>query len=271
MIDPGWKPDFPKVLHFIDIKNCCAKPWKLLTAIPDYDAAKNHEDRDAALRVVKHILSTSENIVQLASVQKKYPGSLIVPVRAVEAGGKNKLPAVFAEYIAKKLKLDLDRSIVQSNKVFHTGSHEYRRFAFRAQFQGPVERGRRYILVDDVFTSGGTFGELRRHIELNGGTVALAASLALGGHGDSIAPAPDETKIMLDKHGEKNICSFLKEIDVYGGNYKCLTCPETFFLRRAASLNDTRDRILAARREGNPRMGENRSCGRETPHRSFSR
>jgi hypothetical protein len=51
---------------------------------------------------------------------------------------------------------------------------------------------------------------------------------------------------------------FLKEIDLYGGNYKALTNPEAYFLGNAPSLDEARDRILKARQEGRPSLGPKR-------------
>ena len=57
----------------------------------------------------------------------------------------------------------------------------------------------------------------------------------------------------------KTLSLFLQEFNLYGGNYKALTNPEAFALRRAPSLDEARDRILAARRQGNTRMGAENS------------
>jgi len=52
------------------------------------------------------------------------------------------------------------------------------------------------------------------------------------------------------EYGPDTLSLFLQEINLYGGNYKALTNPEAFALRRAPSLDEARDRILAARRQG---------------------
>ena len=251
----AWPSDFPSVMHFVDHKNVCAKPWRLLENHPDYDAAKNHEDMDAALRLVQDILNIPENEKQLLTLNKKYPNAIVVPIRAIEAGGKNRIPVMFAEYISKFGNWDIDKSIIQTNKVHRTGSDEWHRFAFRPTFDGEVKEKSSYILVDDVFSFGGSFNELRLFIEKNGGKVLQTAAMALGGHGDKIAPEPEIMKSLIDKHGQNNLESFLKEIDLYEGNYKSLTNPEAFALRRAPSLDFARDKIIAARCHRMSQMG----------------
>ena len=251
----SWSIDFPSVIHFVDHKNESAKPWKLLETHPDYEAAKNQEDYSAALRLVHDILKTPENQKQLKEISEKYKGAIIVPIRAVESNGENYIPEIFARYISNCTGLDVDDSILQINKVNRTGKDEWYRFAFRPKFDGNVKEGEKYILVDDIFSNGGSLNELRLFIERNGGKVIQTAVLALGGHGDKIAPEPDILKTLLDKHGINNVSLFLKENNIYGGNYKALTNPEAFALRRARSIDEAREKVAAAKNVELRQMG----------------
>jgi hypothetical protein len=253
--DGGWDEDFPPVMHFVDLENACARPWKFLEAHPDYDAAKNHEDRAAALRLVHDFLRTPENQKQLRFISQKYPNAILVSVHAMEEGGKNRIPQMLADYMGSRTGLEVDDSIIQTNRVHRTGSDEWHRFAFRPSFDGPVRPACKYILVDDVFTHGGSFNELRLHIERNGGKVVQTAAVSLGGHGDKIAPELELMKSLIDKFGADKLNFFLKEIGLYDGNYKSLTNPETFALRRAPSLDEARNRILAARQTRSSSVG----------------
>jgi hypothetical protein len=65
----GWPPDFPKVMRFVDLDDCSAKPWYILKEHPDYDAAKNHEDRFAAARLVHSFLKQPVNQKQMMSLK----------------------------------------------------------------------------------------------------------------------------------------------------------------------------------------------------------
>jgi hypothetical protein len=248
--DGSWKPNFPPVMHFVDLDNCCAKPWKLLEEHPDYDAAKNHEDRIAALSLVHSFLYTPENHAQITKLKQHYPNAIIVPVRAIEAGGKNKLPVALAEYIGEFTGLEINDNIVQTNRVHRTGKDEWHRFAFRPSFNGEVLSGQSYIIVDDVFSMGGSFNELRLFIESNGGNVVQMIALATGRSGNEISPRPETLKNLIDKYGPETLSLFLQEVNLYDGNIKALTEPEARALRRASSLDEARDRILAARRQG---------------------
>jgi ketosteroid isomerase-like protein len=250
-----WDIDFPPVMRFIDLQNTSAKPWKILDAHPDYDAAKNHEDRAAAVRLIHDFLKLEQNQEQLKILRQKYPDAIVVPVHAIEAGGKNRIPEMLADYIGNRIGFDVNDNIVQTSNVQRTGTDTWYRLAFRPSFDGIVMADRKYILVDDVFSNGGSFNELRLFIERKGGKVVQTAAMSLGGHGDKIAPEPEVLKALLDKYSPNSLSSFLREINLYEGNYKALTNPEAFALRRAPSLDEARDRILAARQAGGALMG----------------
>jgi hypothetical protein len=262
-------------MHFIDVNNCDAMPWRALMYDPDYGAAKNHEDSTAALRLVRRILDRPENAAQMRSLKNKFPGAILVPIHAEEAGGRNRLPAALAAYLAKRTGLEVDTAIVQSTRAFHTGSSVWYRFASRPEFSGKVQAGRSCILLDDVCAMGGSLNELRLHIERNGGRVVQAACLALGGYGDELALRPDTLKKLLDKYTEKKLSSFLTEVHLYDGNFNCLTEPEARALGAALSLDAARDRILEAGQAGlhqtHGGYPQGRDALRPAPPRSFRR
>jgi hypothetical protein len=261
----GWPPDFPRVMHFTDHDCSWANPWRFLVSHPDYAAAKNREDRAAALRLVRNFLETPENRALLGSLKTNFQDAVVVPVHAAEAGGKNRIPEMLAEYMAARTGLEADTGIVQTNRTGRTGSGPWHRLAFRPRFEGPVKAGRKYVLADDVFTNGGSFGELRRHIERNGGRVVQAAAISCGGFGENLAPRPETLKRLVDKFGGLPLYSFLKENSLYGGNVKALAEPEAATLGRAASLDEAGNRIAEARQAAGPRICVKTARGPETP------
>ena len=251
----GWDPSFPIVMHFVGSDSVGAKSWKILESHPDYDAAKNHEDLEAAKRLVTHFLDTPENSAKLETLKQKFPSSIIVSIHAVEAKGKNYIPQILADYIGKLTGLEVDDNIIQTNRVHRTGTDEWHRFAFRPTFGGDVKAGHSYILVDDVFSLGGSFNELRRFIEFHRGKVVQAIAMATGRSGPEIALNPNTLKNLIDRYGKDKLHSFLKEIDLYAGDCQALTEPEARALRRAPSLDEARNRILAARQAVLPSVG----------------
>jgi hypothetical protein len=255
----GWGDEFPSVMHFVDTENKSDKPWKLLSNMPGYGDAKDNENFGTAAKLVENLMETDENQRQLRNLKKTYADAVLVAVHAEEANGKNKLPIALAAYIHTKTGIAIDDSIIQVNKPQRTGNGALHRLAFRPEFDGDVLQGKKYILVDAVFSNGGTLGELRRYIESKGGVVVQAAALAVGNYGDIIAPRPETLKTLLDKHGQENVESFLKEIKLYDGHYEHLTEPEASYLaNRVHSLDAARNKIFKARQEGLHRESEER-------------
>ena len=256
----SWESNFPQVISFVKSADNISS-FVFLKAHPDYHAAKYCEDRDAALRLVYHFLETSENQNKLKLLSHDYLHSIIVPIHAIEAGGKNRIPEILAEYIGKCTDLEVNYNIIQTNKVFRSGADEWYRFAFRPTFSGEVKKNHNYILVDDIFSLGGSLNELRLFIESKGGSVVQAITMATGKSGNEIALNPKTLKSLIDKYGDNTLSSFLKGVNLYEGNYNALTEPEARALRRAPSLDQARNRIFAARQERGTRMGEESTFG----------
>lgn len=130
-----------------------------------------------------------EKVKQLA---RQFPGAIVVPVHADEASGHNKLPMAYATMLADGTGLKFDDGIVQSVRAHHTGAKALGRFMVRAQFDGEVGRGAKYILVDDHITQGGTISELLHFIENKGGKVVAVTTLTAS-KGSTILPIREAT------------------------------------------------------------------------------
>ncbi|MCL1981117.1 MAG: hypothetical protein FWG62_08605, partial [Proteobacteria bacterium] len=231
---PGrpWPENFPKVTQLTSVAK--------MKSHPDYEAAKSG-DREAAARLVLDMMSGKGQREKLRALAEKYPDAILVAVHAEERSGRNSIPSVLSEYIGKATGLDVGAEIVQSGKVGRTGAGAWYRMSHRPRFDGPVEKGRQYILVDDVVTGGGTFSELRRYIEANGGEVVDMVSAGAARFGTNIALTPQTRLALEDKFGVESLQQFLKEADLYGGNHHALTESEARTLLAAGSLDAARD------------------------------
>jgi hypothetical protein len=248
----AWPENFPETTCLVpygELRHSADPEIKAL-----YDRAKNHEDRKAAEELVIR-LASDEGIDKIKDIAARHPQAIIIPVHAVEGKGKNAIPAVFAAFIGEIGNLEDDRSIVQSSIVSNTGQNSWHRLAFRAEFEGDVKAGRDYILVDDVVSTGGTLSELRNFIEKNGGRVVDTIAMTNGARSmnAALAVTPGHILELERKYGVDLLQQFLKEENLYGGNHKALTDAEARTLLGAASLDEARDRITAARQEGNHR------------------
>ena len=62
------------------------------------------------------------------------------------------------------------------------------RLILRPEFEGPVQVGANYVLVDDVVNFGTTLAELAHYIQLNGGFVSGIAVMVNAGRNKSFSP-----------------------------------------------------------------------------------
>ena len=156
-----------------------------------YLAAKHEFNMKYAYEIIDRCVK-SEVITSLAQVVLKLNrrSMLIFPHQAFDDedgidGNKplgalptNALPFAYAEYLSTRLGCDVNRTIIQCARVGRSKLTTWMRFLCQPSFEGEVEAGRPYIILDDVITTGGTFAALRAYIVRNGGTVAATTTLA---------------------------------------------------------------------------------------------
>ncbi len=224
-----------------------------LKAHVSYHAAKSG-DAGAAFDLIDDFARRYEALGPL--IPRYPPASIVVAPHAVEAGGDNAIPEVFASMMTAACDARRDREIVQRNKVFHTGADPMQRLISRPQFTGAVERGEAYILVDDVTTMGGTLADLADYLRAHGATVAGAVVLASASRTGRLVPAKADIRILRTRFGDAIR-------DILGIETEALTADEARYLvgfrdadelrNRAAKAKEERDRRLRARGHAGPR------------------
>jgi hypothetical protein len=85
--------------------------------------------------LVNHFLSAQGDAVFVGLIPG---GRTLVAVHAFEGPVVNAIPAAMADWLAGRFNADLDRSIVQINRVGHTGADGWHRLANQALFDGFV-------------------------------------------------------------------------------------------------------------------------------------
>ncbi|NUS37792.1 MAG: PLxRFG domain-containing protein, partial [Lysobacter sp.] len=208
---------------------------------PDYEAAKGG-DRAAAARLVGDRL-TPEAVQRVRDmIGDRKP--ILVAVHAEEASGRNQIPLAYASALGQALGLPVDREIVQSVRAHHTAAGAFHRIAFQAVFDGPVERGADYLVIDDALTMGGTLANLRGHIEANGGHVVGATVLTGHPNGATMALQPATAQRLRETFGN-DLDRYLE--NEFGFDSSRLTEGEAGHILAARSLDAIRDRISQAR------------------------
>lgn len=209
---------------------------------PDYKAAKAG-NAEAAVRLVQRLAGP-----MVAEARARFgDGAIYVAPHAEESTGNNAIPAALAEALAAATKGSSPDDVMQTNRVHHTGADIMQRLIARPQFEGDVKPGGRYVLVDDVTTSGGTFADLADYIRSKGGDVVGATSLVNAARGGKLAAEPHVLRRLEGRHGD-----VIRE--QFGIEPSALTAGEANYLTGFRSTDEIRTRAAKAARERDARL-----------------
>ena len=217
---------------------------------PDYPDAKAGGDAEAATNLVSSLvdetgIATVRALIAAVS-ESGYP--VLVSAHAWERHGVNAIPISLAEFLSERLGIPFEDAIVQTNVVNHTGADGFGRLARQATFEGTVEKDREYLMVDDFVGQGGTLANLRGWIEKQGGHVVGAVALTGKPYSAKLNPSQEQLHELREKHGS----DFEKWWKArFGHAFDCLTQSEARYLARSPDVDTIRNRLVAAKQEGN--------------------
>jgi len=235
-----WPADFPDVVIHTDVRT--------RDSHPGYKAAKAG-DADAALTLASDLLSP-DGITRLRGIISDRP-ALLLPVIADELTGFNAIPDAMAQMLGDELRLAvIAGEIVQTNKVGHTRAPAFQRLVTPATFEGPVQQGASYVLVDDHVGLGGTLANLRGHVEARGGAVIAITTLTESREARAISLRPATRNMLWERHGEALDDLWKSQ---FGYGIDCLTEVEALNLCRQQSVAAVEDFLAQAAVEARSR------------------
>lgn len=165
-------------------------------------------DVEAAEELISNVVKPEK----VKALVEQHPNAIVAFVHALENSGRNQLPAQYAqEFEMHGLELS---AIIQTNRPSHTDSDKVGRFVRRSRFDGKVEPGREYIIVDDHVTMGSTLRDLKDYIESKGGKVVAVSTLTASAGGTKLRPTEEQIKELNNK-GVTN--EQLKELGIADG------------------------------------------------------
>ena len=235
-----WPPGFPDVVIHTNVRT--------RDLHPGYAAAKAG-DAEAALMLASDLLSPN-GIVSLQEIIGNRP-TLFLPVVADELTGFNAIPDAMAQVLGNELGTPvIAGEIVQTNKVGHTRAPAFQRLVTPATFEGHVQPGANYVLVDDHVGLGGTLANLRGYVEARGGTV-IAITTLTESRDARIISLQHATRIVLwQRHGQALDDLWQSQ---FGYRIDCLTEVEALNLCRQHSVAAIEDFLAQAAVEARSR------------------
>lgn len=190
-----------------------------MTSHPDYRSAKAGSLPDAR-RVVSGILSPPFRFAHLQG--------FVCPV--MKSSG-NRIPLALAEFFSKNSGLQLCTSVWLEHTPHSNAMID--RLHYLPEFFGDVIPGK-YVIVDDVYTSGSTLAGLKHHIESHGGTVVAAFTI---GSSKSTCFQPDSRLLKI-------LSARFPGIDRYY-DVDLLTAPQVVYMLRFRSLQSLYERYYS--------------------------
>jgi hypoxanthine-guanine phosphoribosyltransferase len=119
--------------------------------------------------------------------------------------------------------------------------------AHQARFDGEIERGSLYLVVDDFVGQGGTLANLIGYIKSEGGVVIGATVLTGKPYSAMLEPSWGNLEALRSKHGKDLEDWWIQE---FGFDFDCLTRSEAHYLERTADAHTVRSRLIEAGLKG---------------------
>ncbi|MEN9865315.1 MAG: hypothetical protein RL748_905 [Pseudomonadota bacterium] len=201
-----------------------------------YAAAKSG-DVNAARDLIESVISIS-TVLALRRLEE-IATPVVVSVHAEEAVGVNAIPEVFGDILAFMLGWPVERYIVQTNIVNHTGADGISRIAKQACFAGQIKTGQACLIVDDFIGQGGTIANLRGHIMQQGGSVIGATVLTGKDYSAKLTLDEEQLIELRGKHGQLERWWHER----FGFGFDCLTASEARYLGKIRTHEEIRARI----------------------------
>ncbi|MGE3927222.1 MAG: LPD38 domain-containing protein [Lautropia sp.] len=255
--DPsGQQPLFSRPKRETGLSGPAARPFSALPSVaelqqhPDYRAAKAG-DPEAASRLISSIMTAD----RIDAARKQFaPGVVFVPPLAMERSGPNMIPVAFAQALATVTGGEISTDLHQTNRAGHTGANAMERLVARPMFDGPVRRGARYVVVDDVTTMGGALAEMADHLRAAGGEVVGSAVIVNASRTGTMEASPRQIREIERRHG-----SAVR--DIFNVEPASLTAAEAGYVLGFRDADALRARAAAATRENNVRSGQGQAQG----------
>lgn len=218
-----WPSGFPDVVVHTTVA--------LRDAHPSYVGAKAG-DADAALTLAIDLLDRTAIEVLRAMLDDR--PTVLLPVVADETTGFNAIPDAMAQVLGRDLGLlVIAGEIVQTNMVGHTRAPAFQRIVTPAMFDGTVQPGVTYVLVDDHVGLGGTLANLRGYIEARGGVVVAITTLTESREARRLPLRRETRDLLWTRHGEELDQLWQAQ---FGYGIDCLTEVEALQLCRQQSV-----------------------------------
>jgi hypothetical protein len=227
-----------------------------------YDKAKTTFDVEVAFDIIDRCIQDSvlDELADIIFNSRKSPIFVFPHLpfddedevegnRPLGATATNAIPFAYARLLAETLGGTISSDIIQVARVGRTKLPRWMKFICQPSFEGPVDRERPYVILDDVMSTGGTLAALRSYLLRGGGSVIGTTVLAnKSGLHQKFAIADQTLNVLRSTYGS-GLEQYWKE--TFGHDLHAITEDEAQFLAVfPAELGGRRgDELLLSLRE----------------------
>lgn len=168
---------------------------------PGYKEAKEEGSYEKASQVIDSLVGDGKDYLQVLENKD----AILIPVMGEErTKSKNQLPIALALKLSELGGMQVNMGVYYTKEFRLTGAtQENRLLSPLPEWHGEIQKGKNYIIVDDVLTSGVTINSLKDYVEDMGGKVTAVATLASSRYGKSLGISEDQVeKIRRVDHDE---------------------------------------------------------------------
>jgi hypoxanthine-guanine phosphoribosyltransferase len=205
---------------------------RFLKKCDGYHAAKEHGDRTAAENVIRKCVDVS----QLQSIKANYPDAFLLPVLKKN----NALPLGLCANIGLPICLTVSCASPYKRKNMPA----IQRILYKPVFFGEIIPERKYILVDDVITQGGTMSSLIQFVSQRRGNIPAILSLTYAKGSKKIAPTKETLSNLKQRFGNP-LSEFFEELGMGSEAVEQLTHSEIRYLMKFSSIENIRKKGYA--------------------------
>ena len=192
-----------------------------------YIAAKEHGDTKAAKDVIKKCVDADK----LQLIRTNYPDAFLLPVLKKN----NALPLSLCVNIGLPVCLSVSCSSTHTRKNMPA----IQRILCKPMFFGEIIPERKYILVDDVITQGGTMSSLIQFVSQRRGIILAILSLTYAKGSRRIAPTKENLNNLKERFGNR-LSEFFDECGIGSEAVDQLTNSEILYLMKFSNVENIR-------------------------------
>jgi hypoxanthine-guanine phosphoribosyltransferase len=200
-----------------------------------YIAAKEYGNAAVADNVIKKCVSANK----LQSIKENYPDTFLLPV----LNKNNALPLSLCTNIG--LPVYLSVRCLSTRKRGNMPAMQ--RILYKPVFDGEIIPEKKYILVDDVITQGGTISSLMQFVSQRGGKIPAVLSLTYARGSRKIVPERENVVDLKQRFG-KRLNDFFEECGMGNDAISQLTNSEIRYLMTFSSVENIQKKAYAIMR-----------------------